>query len=101
MARQLAKRRQPSKRRGKQLRRRTPRVLQKVAAVADRVLDELIEDPERVIDRAERAAEQVARGVDRFFEEYNRDPVKARQDTRDFIIRNLAKFGKKKLRGAK
>ncbi len=100
MARQLAKRRQPKKRRGKQL-RRTPRVLQKVAAVADRMLDELIEDPERVIDRAERAAEQVARGVDRFLDEYDRDPAKARRETRDFIIRNLARFGKKMLRSAK
>lgn len=94
MAKQITRRRAAKK-------KRSPRVIRKALRVLENVLDDIIDDPSRFIDKAERVAEHTARGIDQFVAEYERDPAKARRETRDFVVRNLAKLGKKRLRDAR
>ncbi len=96
MAKQLARQRV-----GVQRRKKPPKVVRKLLLAAEQILDEVIDDPGKFIDKAERVAEHAARGVDRFVEEYEKNPEKARRETRDFIVGKIAKFGKKKLRSAR
>lgn len=82
-------------------RKRVPRLVKRFATATDRLLDQIIDDPEKFVTRAERVAEQAARGIDRLVDEYEKNPAKARQEIRNFIVQNLARFSKKRLRAAK
>lgn len=92
-SKRLAKRTPPRKRR--------PRIVKKTIDALDRVLDQIIDDPDRFVDRVERTAEGAVRGIDRLVEEYERDPQKARKEFRTFIVRGLAKLGKQRLNGSR
>ncbi len=65
----------------------------------NRMLDEIIEDPRRFIDRVERTGEQVARGIDQVLDEYEKDPRKTGRELLVHGLRGLAKLGKQRLRG--
>lgn len=66
-----------------------------------RVLDEIIAHPEGFIDRVERAGGQVARGIDRLLDEYERDPKKTSKELLVHGLRGLAKLGKQRLDGSR
>lgn len=75
--------------------------MKKTIDAVDRLLDQVIDDPDKFIDRVERAAEHTAKGVNQLVERYERDPEGVKREARDFLIRAGARFGKKKLRDAR
>lgn len=73
----------------------------KVFKAANRLLDEIIEDPDRFVDRVERTAESAARGIDRIVAEYERDPQRVKKELRTLIVKGLARLGKQRLNGSR